>query len=183
MLAYLVGAQVNDYYGVGVPTCKAFHTNAPRPDAHALSQRAAFGAVAALNGARRFTYGGMLGIDKIFSAEQLLCDVEIVRYLEVLVGGFAFDDEALAVDAIREVGPGGDFITHPTTLRSFRDLWSSELFPNLSPEQWQQRGMTEVKDRARERIRELLDGYEYALAEDAAAEIERIYQAAARELK
>ncbi|MFO8007286.1 MAG: trimethylamine methyltransferase family protein [Candidatus Brocadiia bacterium] len=182
VLAYLVGAQLNDYYGVSTDACKAFHTNALRPDAHALSQRAAFGAVAALNGARRFTYGGMLGIDKIFSAEQLLYDVEIVRYLEALVRGFAFDAEALAVDAIKEVGPGGDFITHPTTLRRFRGLWSSELFPNLSPEQWQQRGRTEVKDRMRGRVRELLDGYDFALERDGAAEIERIYQAAVREL-
>src|SRR5690606_21571562 len=115
VLMYLLGAQVNRYYGADPYTCKPFHTNALFPDGHALAQRASFAAAATLAGARRFTFGGMLGIDKIFSAEQLLLDVEIVRHVMALAEGFTFDPDDLGFDAIREVGPGGSFITHHST--------------------------------------------------------------------
>ena len=53
LLIYLLISQVNAFYtGVGGGFCQAFHTNALFPDAHAISQRASFAAVAALNGAR-----------------------------------------------------------------------------------------------------------------------------------
>jgi len=182
ILSHLIGAQVNRYYGASTRSCKAFHTNAGFPDAHSISQRASFATVAALNGARNFTFGGMLGIDKTFSAEQLLVDVEIVRYLEHLVRGYEFGDEETWYDTIREGGPGGDFLTHPTTLNGFRDLWVSDLFENRSPEQWEAAGKTMLKDRVLARLEELRDSYDFDLGDDVRRELDRIYEAAVQEL-
>ncbi|MGD2175537.1 MAG: trimethylamine methyltransferase family protein [Candidatus Brocadiaceae bacterium] len=183
VLAHLFGVRVNRYYGADTRTCKAFHTNALRPDAHSISQRAAFGALAALSGARNFTFGGMLGIDKIFSAEQLLIDVEIVEYLEHLVGGLESDEAARAFEVIDAVGPGGDFLTHPGTLAGYRDLWISDLFENLSPEQWSQRKGTTLRERLRRRVGELLDSYSYEPDPAIVAELDRIYESAVARLR
>jgi len=182
VLSHLLGTQVNRFYGVADATCKAFHTNSPSPDAHSVAQRSAFGMAAALDGARRFTFGGMLGIDKIFSAEQLLIDVEIVRYLRHVVDGFRFDESSLGLDAIRDVGIGGTFITHESTLESYRSLWDSDLFPGTSPEQWEARGRRTLKERIGARIRQLLESHDFAPDPAVKRELDRIYAAAVREL-
>lgn len=182
ILSQLIGSQINRYYGHPDWSCKAFHTNALFPDAHAVSQRAAFGTAAALNGARRFTFGGMLGIDKIFSAEQLLVDVEIVNYLKWLVRGVAFDEEALAFDALKEVGPAGHFIMHETTVRNCRNQWTSDLFENLSPEQWAAGERLRVKDKMLRRLRRLSESYDFSPDADVKRELDDIYEAARREL-
>jgi len=182
LLAHLLGCRINAYYGAPTHECKAFHTNAARPDAHSIAQRAAFGALAALAGARSFTFGGMLGIDKIFSAEQLIVDVEIVDYLKHLVQGEGSDGPEAAFAALSEVGPGGDFLTHPDTLAGYRDLWVSDLFENLAPEQIEQRGEADLRERIRDRVRSLLDAPHYEGDPAVVRELDRIYKAAEREL-
>jgi len=179
---YLCGTQVNHYYGVPDTTCKAFHTNAIFPDAHSTTQRASFAALAAMNGARVFTFGGMLGIDKIFSPEQLIIDVEIVEHVRAIAGGFDMSDDALGLDALTEVGPGGMFITHPTTLAHYRDLHVSELFENVSPEKWAADERPNLKERIRTRLESLMAGYDFELPGDVRRELDRIYAAAAKEL-
>jgi trimethylamine--corrinoid protein Co-methyltransferase len=181
-LAHLVGCQVNGYYGAPTDMCKAFHTNAARPDAHSVSQRAAFGALAALAGARRFTFGGMLGIDMIFSAEQLVVDVEIMDYLKHLVQGCKFPGGDAIFETLKEVGPGGDFLTHASTLAGYRDLWVSDLFQDLSVEQIDARHEAGLQDRIRRRVRALLDSAPYEADKDVVRELDRIYRAAVREL-
>ena len=182
ILSYLVGTQINRYYGRWGWSCQAFHTNAIFPDAHSVAQRAAFAALAALNGARSFHFGGMLGIDKVFSAEQLLIDVEIVEYLRWLVRGVRFDEETLSFAALKEVGPGGTFIIHPATVANCRNTWASELFPDLSPEQWSAGPRYMLKDRTRQRAKRLLEGYDFQLDPHVKRELDDLYEAATRQL-
>lgn len=182
VLIYLLGAQIDEYYGGNRFTCKAFHTNAIFPDAHSMAQRASFATVAALNGAREFHFGGMLGIDKVFSPEQLVLDAEIVGYVGRIAEGVRFDRETLGVDLIGEVGPGGEFISHDSTVANCRGLWSSALFDNQSPEQWELGDRKVLADRVRARLRELRDGYDFALDPDKKREIGRLYDAAVKEL-
>jgi trimethylamine--corrinoid protein Co-methyltransferase len=182
VLAHLVGCQVNRYYGAPTGVCKAFHTNATRPDAHSITQRAAFGALAALAGARRFTFGGMLGIDMIFSAEQLVVDVEIVDYLKHVARGSEFPGGDAILQALKDVGPGGDFLLHESTLSGYRSLWVSDLFENLSVEQIDLRHEADLQDRIRERVRALLAAPPYEPDPAVVRELDRIYRAAAKEL-
>ncbi len=182
VLAHLVGRQVNAYYGAPTDVCKAFHTNAARPDAHSITQRAAFGALAVLAGARRFTFGGMLGIDMIFSAEQLVVDVEIVDYLRHIARGADWPGGDAVFATLREVGPGGDFLTHGSTLSGYRDLWVSDLFEDLSVEQIDQRREASLQERIRERVRDLLAAEPYQPDRAVVRELDRIYSAAVKEL-
>jgi len=179
---YLMGTQINHYYGVADTTCKAFHTNAVFPDAHSIAQRASFAALAAANGARTFTFGGMLGIDKIFSPEQLIIDVEVVDHVRQMVKGIDLGDESFGFDALKEVGPGGTFVTHPTTLGRYRELYVSDLFENVAPEKWAAEARPTVKERIRDRVKTLLAGYDFHLESHVKKELDDLYAAAAREL-
>ena len=40
----------------------------------------------------------------------------------------AVDDEALALDEIKAVGPGGNHLARPYTRKHFRQIWQSDLF-------------------------------------------------------
>jgi trimethylamine--corrinoid protein Co-methyltransferase len=182
ILAYLMGTQINRFFGGSETGCKAFHTNALFPDAHSIMQRASFGSVAALNGARRFDFGGLLGIDKIFSAEQLVVDVEIVDYLKKLVRGIEFSERTLDPDMIDKAGPGGDYLTHESTIQACESIWSSELFQSITPENWENSDKKRVKEKIQNKINGLLNNYDFSLSRDKQREIEDIYHSAEKEM-
>ncbi len=55
------------------------------------------------------------------SYEKFIIDVEALRMFEWILGhGISVDAEGLAMDAIREVGPGGHFLGAEHTLRNYR---------------------------------------------------------------
>jgi len=71
--------------------------------------------------------------------------------------GFAWDDEALGLAEIAEVGPGGDYFTAESTLTRFRELaFTSPIFPRLSLEAWQGRGGPRAEDLLRRHTVELM---------------------------
>ena len=178
--SFLLSNQISAYYNRGqMPWfCPAFETNSVAPDAHSLSTRAAFAVVGALAGARHFGFAGWLGIDKIFSPEQLILDIELVEYLRCLVRPIPFSEEALGFEVVREVGPGGGFLTHPSTMQHCRDQWTSSLFKSQSPEQRQAQPYR-VKDEAREMVRQAEAAYQRPVDVAVAQEVERIYRRAA----
>lgn len=65
-----------------------------------------------------------------FSFEQFMVDLEIIRMLNKNNEPLVFDEASLALDIIRQAGPGGEFLTSPHTLKHCRTL----LFqPELAP--------------------------------------------------
>lgn len=182
VLCNLWSTQLNAYYGTGWGFFQSLHTNAVHPDAHALLQRGVFSAVGALAGARSFGYGGCGGIDVTFSPELLLYDVELLRYLEHVIAPVEFTETALGLAAINEVGPRGDFLGHESTLDHYRESWDSRLFASQPAEYWLNGSAVPVKEKARQAIRQLLDGYEYQLAPEITTELDCLYAHAEKEL-
>lgn len=69
-----------------------------------------------------------------FSPVQLVIDDAIVAYVRRAIQGFDVTDETLALDAIHEVGIGGEFITHATTAEWCRK--ASLLHPLFERAPW-----------------------------------------------
>jgi trimethylamine--corrinoid protein Co-methyltransferase len=63
---------------------------------------------------------GILDGWSAMSYEKFVMDLEIIRMVEYVVQGLSLTDNDLALDAICEVGPGGQFLTHPHTLKNCR---------------------------------------------------------------
>ena len=57
----------------------------------------------------------------IFSPQQLVIDNDLVGSVRCLLNGFEVNNETLALDVIKEVGPGGSFMGHEHTLHHLRD--------------------------------------------------------------
>lgn len=71
---------------------------------------------------------GSLDTYRSMSFEKYIVDLEIIGMVERYVKGLRIDEESLAVDVIKQVGPGGEFLTHEHTFQLFRkELWAPEI--------------------------------------------------------
>ena len=103
-------------------------------------------------------YGaGMLDSGLIFSYAQLVIDNDIFKMIRKMMQGMPVDDENLAVDIIKSVGPGGDFLMQEHTMKYMRTLPS---VPNLiyrgNRGDWLASGGKGLAERAAERATEIL---------------------------
>jgi trimethylamine--corrinoid protein Co-methyltransferase len=91
------------------------------------------------------------------SPELITLTDEIISQSRRFAAGVRLDDEALALDAIDAVGPGGEFMSHDHTLAHWRELWlPGVVFDRQRLEPWQERGALGLNDRLRERTVALL---------------------------
>jgi trimethylamine--corrinoid protein Co-methyltransferase len=100
--------------------------------------------------------GGNLG-SKAFSPTLAVYANDVIEQARRFAAGFAFDETQVGLDEIRQAGPGGDFLTAGLTLERFRkDYYTSQVFPRLSLETWQEKGQPQAVQYLRERTLQLL---------------------------
>jgi trimethylamine--corrinoid protein Co-methyltransferase len=123
---------------------------------------------------------GLLGTYTTFCAEHLVLGDDIYHRARYVIKDIEFDDDALAMEAIVDVGPGGHFLGHRHTRTHLRDAVVRGITHEFSAE-GTYRDALEV---ARERALEVWRDYRpEPLAEDKVAELARIADAADRELR
>lgn len=62
------------------------------------------------------------------SYEKFIMDLEIVRMAEYYCKGLSLTDDDLALGVIRDVGPGGEYLTHMHTMQNCREqAWVSNI--------------------------------------------------------
>lgn len=111
------------------------------------------------------------------SPEMMVLTNEIVSMTRRFFEGIQVDEEALAVDVINEVGPGGEFLSHNHTMDHWRELWEPQLFDRRRLDRWEERGAKDVNDRLREKTVGILDEHEVeGLPDSVEEDIERILQ-------
>ncbi len=115
--------------------------------------------------------------------EMLVLTDEVVSRVRYLLKGVNTTPEYLAVDAIRRVGPGGNFLGDEHTARHFRESWGSTLSDFNSYETWAAGGSKTMGTRIREKLREIMDNYRPTpLAPAAEREIDGILRRAEERL-
>lgn len=182
LLATLFQIQLNARYGIPV-VAKSLLTGAKEPDAQAAAEKGMHTLAAALAGAHIFTNAGLLAVDEIYSAEQVVIDYEIVQYVRRVVEGIEYTPETLALEAIREVGPGGSFLEHETTVRYCRTaFWLPALFEHSNLISWQEGQVGAVRERARAIARQRVANHDYRAPVHVRKELERIYRKASQEI-
>lgn len=67
----------------------------------------------------------------------------------------SINDEALALDEIMSVGPGGHHLGTNCTRRHSRDFWTPSLFGRVMHDGWQRGGSLTLKQRVEARASEL----------------------------
>jgi trimethylamine---corrinoid protein Co-methyltransferase len=94
--------------------------------------------------------------------EQYVIDDEIIGMAVKVLGGITVDQEHLALDVIDQVGPGGNFMVSPHTLRHMRSEYfqGNGVTDRRNREKWAQDGGADARSRARAIARRLLNGEE-----------------------
>jgi trimethylamine--corrinoid protein Co-methyltransferase len=121
---------------------------------------------------------GLLYAARVFSHAQLVLDAELWDLLiSTSHGAGTWDAEALAVDVIDAVKPGGHFLDQDHTLTHMREVWQSKMFDRGNWEDWEKNGRPVSKTKAIERARELIETHTpYPLPDGAPDAIRRIVE-------
>ncbi|MFB3879720.1 MAG: trimethylamine methyltransferase family protein [Armatimonadota bacterium] len=150
------------------------------PDAQAGYERALQVLTNALAGANFIHLSvGMMEQMLLASYEQCVIDDEIIGAAFRITRGLEVNDETLAVDVIREIGPGGNFLGHDHTARNFRrELWFPKVTNRETHQGWMAAGGKDMRQRANERARHLLATHHpRPLTPEQERELDRISQA------
>lgn len=121
-LAMLAAGQMARRYGLPFRGGGGF-TSSPLPDVRAMQESLMALWPALLSGPNVILHAaGWLEGSLVTSIEKMAQDVAALEVFErLLPAEIALDEEALALDAFREVGPGGTFLGAAHTLRHFRE--------------------------------------------------------------
>jgi trimethylamine--corrinoid protein Co-methyltransferase len=85
---------------------------------------------------------------------------DTLGFLRAMTRGVVVDDETLALDVLEDLGPTGDYLTHPHTLRHFKEPFYSKLADKGTYSQWQDRGATTMEERAAQQVDKILESHE-----------------------
>ena len=82
---------------------------------------------------------------------------ETIGFLRAATRGVVVDEETLALDAIDEVGPTGDFLQHPHTMRHYKEPFYSRLFDKGPYSLWEKNGKLSLEDKASREVDRILE--------------------------
>jgi len=126
-------------------------------DTQAINEASTYIFMAGLTGTNLNHDLGYLEFGLTFSFDLLVMTDESVGQLRRMLGGFSLTRESMALDAIKEVGAGGHFLTSDHTLDNYRKNWMPGVTDRNTFERWTALGSTSMEDRCKARIRAILD--------------------------
>jgi len=142
------------------------------PDAQAAYETANSLNMGLLSGVNFMLHAcGWLEGGLVASFEKFVMDADQLGILHHLARGVAHDEEAQAMDAIREVGPGGHYLGCAHTQANFKTaFWRSDLLDYKPFETWSEEGAQDTMTLAATRVKKLLDTYQQPPLDPAIAE-------------
>jgi trimethylamine--corrinoid protein Co-methyltransferase len=131
-LSYAVGVELAHMWGV--PTLAGvFGTDAPTPGWQAAEESATALMLCALCGAETGSGMGLLETCTVLYPEELILATDIYHRVRIDAAGLDTSPEALALDAIKAVGPRGQFLRQRHTREHMRRRVFSDLTAQPAP--------------------------------------------------
>lgn len=159
-------------------------TDAKVVDAQAGLEAAGGTLIAALAGINMVSGAGMMDFESCQSYEKLVIDAEIIGMAKRLIAGIDPREDPIALSLIRKLGHRADYLAEPHTLQWFQEeqYIPSSVIDRGSIVEWKEDGAKSTRQRAADRVDELLEGYNMEpLEEGLAGELRKITAAAAAE--
>lgn len=131
------------------------------PDAQAAYETANSLNMGLLSGVNFMLHAcGWLEGGLVASFEKFVMDADQLGALHHLARGVEIDENAQALDAIREVGPGGHYLGCAHTQANFKEaFWKSDLLDYKPFETWSDEGARDTQSLAAARVEKLLGDY------------------------
>ncbi|WP_373050854.1 trimethylamine methyltransferase family protein [Thalassovita aquimarina] len=142
------------------------------PDAQAAYETANSLNMGLLSGVNFMLHAcGWLEGGLVASYEKFVMDADQLGALHKFAAGVAIDVNAQAMDAIREVGPGGHYLGCTHTQSNFKSaFWRSDVFDYKPFETWAEEGSRDTMALASARVDKLLGEYQQPAMDPALAE-------------
>ncbi|MEL7565092.1 MAG: trimethylamine methyltransferase family protein [Dehalobacterium sp.] len=103
---------------------------------------------------------GIIDTYNTVSLEKMMFDDEIIGMIRRIDQGVAVNEETLAFNVIREVGPQGQFLTHEHTFTHFnKEFYRPVLSDRSNATNWERDGAITAEKRANARWKKLLEKY------------------------
>jgi trimethylamine--corrinoid protein Co-methyltransferase len=136
---FLFGAATNvlaDYYDIPL-SMGAFATGAKEPNWQAGIDNSFSAFMASIVMSDMLLGVGLLHGSRIWSYEQMLMDCEIFDLVRKIMKGIKVDDEAFAMETIKSVGPGGNYLAQKHTLKHMHELWLPKYMDRRTYSVWE----------------------------------------------
>jgi len=89
----------------------------------------------------------------------VMCD-EIIGMIKQIGKGIRVDEEALALDILKEVGPGGEFLSHDHTYDHWKEWFRPTIIDRSNHETWTETGSKNYNDRLELETDRILETHE-----------------------
>ncbi|SPF80432.1 trimethylamine methyltransferase family protein [Pseudoprimorskyibacter insulae] len=149
------------------------------PDAQAAYESANTLNAALMGGVNFMLHAcGWLEGGLVSSFEKFVLDADQLGALHKMAQGVAYDDNAQAMDALRQVGPGGHFLGCDHTQANFKDaFWRTNVLDYKPFETWDEEGARDSQALASARVEKMLATYQQPALDPAIAEALAAYVA------
>lgn len=165
---------------LGLPFRSAGSFNGSKlPDAQAAFETANSLNLGLLSGVNFMLHAcGWLEGGLVSSFEKFVMDADQLGVLHHFAKGVSTDENGQAMDAIREVGPGGHYLGCAHTQANFKSaFWRSEILDYKPFETWFEEGERDTMTLANTRMKQMLSNYQQPALDPAIAEALEAYVA------
>ena len=161
---------------VGLPlVAGGMRTTSHEPDWQAGHQDAFASMTTIASGADVTGGAGLLGAATAFNLQQLVMDAEAFSWNAFIAAGIRVDDETIALDAIKQVGIGGNYLGQRHTRRHMKEVWRPRLLDRTMWDAWIASGREGAYEKATALAEQLLAEHTpVPLGAEARGVIERI---------
>jgi trimethylamine--corrinoid protein Co-methyltransferase len=153
-------------------------TEAKRPDIQAGFEKTVSNLLVGMAGGDYIHLAaGMLDSAKAISYEQYVIDDEIIGMVQHLLKGINVNEDTLAFEIIKSVGPSGNFVAEDHTIQH---MLNEFYYPHLSIRAnfdiWEDKGKPDMLSHAKGRVEKILeDSIEGLLDHDTISEIQKAF--------
>ena len=159
MKTAIVGGQLARRYGLPYRSSNVSTANSVDAQAAYESVFSLWGAVMGGCNLVKHAAGWMEG-GLCASFEKFVIDIDLLQMVAEFLKPFEVNEDELALDAIREAGPGGHFFGTAHTQARYRDAFYAPIISDWRNfESWQEAGSPQAVDKANKVYRQVLEDY------------------------
>ena len=155
-MLHMAFAQLARFYNV---PCGGYVglTNSKLNDAQSGYETGMSGMGGIVGGMDMFNIGGLIDALKTFDFAKAVIDDEVAQMLKRVKRGISFSDEDLAVDLIKEIGPGGSYIVAKHTINRMKtEAVMTKIADRDARTAWERKGALDIQARAMNKVKEIM---------------------------
>jgi len=155
-MLHMAFAQIAHFYNV---PCGGYIglTNSKVNDAQAGYETGMSAMGGMVSGMDMFNIGGLIDALKTFDFAKAVIDDEVAQMMKRVKRGVKFSEDELAVNLIKEVGPGGSFIVAKHTMSRMKsEAVMTKIADRDTRTTWEKKGAMDIQAHAMRRVKEIM---------------------------